>query len=110
MQQDNITIDSQKLLPKEFELSVCEDCYFYHHYDSDFFDAEQFDTSYLTKEDKQNIEDSFNEILKDYQIFDNYDSDNGPSFSWYSCDICNSRLAGNRFGLLQIEHNPSKTI
>ena len=46
---------------------------------------------------------------KHYQIFDNYDSDNGPSFSWYSCDICNSGLGGNRFGLLQIEHNPGKT-
>ena len=94
---------------KEFELSVCQDCYFYHHYDLSFFDPEQFDTSYLTKEQQQKIINSFNEISKDYEILDNYNSDNGPSFSWSSCDICNSGLGGDRFGLLQIEHNPRKT-
>ena len=93
---------------KEFELSVCQDCYFYHHYDLSFFDPEQFDTSYLTKEQQQKIINSFNEISKDYEILDNYNSDNGPSFSWYSCGICNSGLGGDRFGLLQIEHNPRK--
>ena len=94
---------------KEFELSVCQDCYFYHHYDLSFFDPEQFDTSYLTKEHQQKIINSFNEISKDYELIDNYNSDNCPSFSWYSCVICNSWLGGDRFGLLQIEHNQEKT-
>ena len=109
MQQDNTIINFQELLPKEIELSVCEDCYFKFHY-SDYLTNDFYNTEHLTKEDKQNIEDSFNEILKDYQIFDNHDCDNGPSFSWYSCDICNSGLGGNRFGLLQIEHNQEKTV
>ena len=90
---------------KEFELSVCQDCYFYHHYE-----IESFETyPELTKEQQQKIINSFNEISKDYKIFDNYDSNIGPSFSWYSCDICNSGLGGDRFGLLQIEHNQEKT-
>jgi len=90
---------------KEIELSVCADCYCFFHYGLESFEPQLE----LTKDQQQKIIDSFNEILKDYQIFDNHDSENGSSFSWSSCNICNSSLGGDRFGLLQIEHDPGKT-
>ena len=97
---------------KEIELSVCEDCYFKFHY-SDYLTNDFYNTEHLTKEDKQNIEDSFNKISQEFELEEDYIySDRLQSdgyFSHYSCDMCNSNLSGNRFDLTGIEHNPGKT-
>ncbi len=82
-------------------VSVCEDCYFAHHYGAREIDGQWFAGDTDTPADREPLA-----LLERYELSDNTDSETGDgidTFSWQSCDGCGSHLGGSRYRLALFE-------
>jgi len=94
------------------ELSICSDCYMYHHNGDDGF------SDYVTPEMQRDIKLGFdklgNILMSDHLCPHGDDCDHAwdwgcvcnyeTYFSWSPCDICESRLGGDRHDVDIIQH------
>ena len=90
------------------ELSICSDCYMYHHNGDDSF------SDYVTPEMQRDIKLGFdklgNILMSDHHgddcdaiyILEAYRYE--TYFSWSPCDICESHLGGDRHDVDIIQH------
>ncbi len=80
-----------------YNIEVCIDCYFAHHYGAHEHDGQWFAGDSDTPSDREPLN-----RLGDETATDNTDSETGEgitTFSWSSCDGCGSGLGGERYRL-----------
>ena len=81
-----------------YDLSICEDCYFYDQYGLESFEGggeHSVVGSSLDDDQRQDIIDGFDKLgrglMSDrHEFLEVY-------FSWSPCDICESHLGGDRY-------------
>lgn len=86
------------------DVMVCTDCYFAHHYG-----VAEVDGKLFVGDDPTPVERMPLDLLVDYELADNTDSETGEGideFSWSRCEGCGSPLGGSRHRLALFSHTP----